>query len=155
MALKTDTKEIEGYKVTTQQLPPRRAFKLAAKLVKYLAPAFKYAGNVKLEDDVEALLPAVTAMLMDLDENDLDTVLREGFATTYVVVPDEPGGRMVSLETGDKIDAAFEGQLYVMVRALVFALGVNFRDFFDAAKKEIAKRKAAEEAAKKAKTKTE
>lgn len=148
MALKTDSKTIDGYKVTTQQLPPRRAFKLAAKLVKYLAPAFKYAGNVKLEDDVEALLPALTAMLMDLDENDLDVVLRESFANTTVVVPDESGGRMMSLETGEKIDAAFEGQLYTMVRALVFSLGVNFHDFFDAAKKEIAKRKAAEEAKK-------
>jgi hypothetical protein len=148
--LKSDKRDIDGYKVETQQLPPRRAFKLAAKLAKYLAPAFRHLGDVKMEDDIETLLPAVTSMLMDLDERDLDAVLCEAFANTTVVVPDATGGKVMSLETPEKIDAAFEGAMYIMLRAAVFSLEVNFRDFFDAAKREIAKKKLAAEAKAKA-----
>lgn len=129
--LKSDTREIGDLKVTVTQLPPRRAFRLAAKLAKYLAPAL--AGlKADTELSLEALTPALGAMMRELEDDDLDRLLSDLFASTSVIVTDAKGqARKHDLVTPEAIDRAFEGQLKHMLTAMRFSLEVNFGDFFE------------------------
>ncbi len=136
MSLRIKTDTIDGLQITSQQLQPRRALKLAAKLAKYLVPAF---AGMKPDDEVNlaALTPALMGMLQDLDDAALDTLLLQTFASTFVIadVTDDKGKttrKKYELTSFEAIDAAFEGKLGTMMSCFKFALEVNFSDFFDA-----------------------
>lgn len=127
---KSDTKEIDGLKFTVSQLPPRKGFKLAAKLFKLIAPALG-AMPEGATVDVDTLKPALMGLLHGLDDDELDTIMRSLFETAYIIR--EIDGKLCKFELldGAKIDAAYEGKLPAMFQSLVFAIEVNFGDFFD------------------------
>jgi hypothetical protein len=127
---KSETKEIDGLKITVSQLPPRKGFKLAAKLFKFAAPALA-AMQPDKEVDVEQLKPALMGMLQALDDDELDNIMSALFNTAYVIREIDGKPCKFELNDGAKIDAAFEGALPAMFQSLMFAIEVNFGDFFD------------------------
>lgn len=127
---KSETKEIDGLKVTVAQLPPRKGFKVAAKLFKFVAPALAEMQPDQ-EVDMGKLQPVLMGMLRDIDDDELERIMTDVFATAYVVR--EVDGKLAKFElnSGDKIDAAFEGKLPAMFQSVMFAIEVNFGNFFD------------------------
>lgn len=127
---KVETREIEGLKVTTTQLQPRGAFKLAAKLLKYLAPAF---GRMKPDDPVDPRIVAglLTDIMIGLDDDALDDFMAKVLACTLVIRPDD-NGQLIKCDCSKPIDIdrAFEGRFGAMMEAIKFAIEVNFADFF-------------------------
>lgn len=138
---KQEKETIRGYKVTVTQHKPRAAFRLGAKLVKYIAPVIQ---GMKPTDEIDfkKMAPALFAMMRDMDDADLDVMLTNVLSCTTVVgdAPsvgadddDEPGsGKKKKWELSDpkNIDEAFAGNVPAMLEVAQFALKVNFADFF-------------------------
>ncbi len=129
-----EEREINDLTVVTRQLPPMRAYRLLARLGKFAGPiarALTPASLVKIKaGDYAAAIPVALSVFIDLKDDDAEElaldILRGSFAKMTV------GGKtkLVSLETTDNVNAAFEGNLKAMLGAMMFALEVNYKDFF-------------------------
>lgn len=127
---KSETKEIEGLKLTVSQLPPRKGFRLATKLFKFVAPAL---AEMKPDQEIDLgkMMPALTGMLQELDEDELESIMMQVFATAYVIREIDGKPCKFELNDGAKVDAAFDGKLAAMFQSIMFAIEVNFGDFFE------------------------
>lgn len=125
MSLKTSTRSIDGMDVSVTQLPARKGLKLAGKLGRVIAPVLSHIGNVKLDSDLTALAPALTALFSNLDDRDYDVLLLEILCMTAVVTQ----GVRHELTSLEKIDFVFGGDMPKLVRVCAYALEVNFGDF--------------------------
>lgn len=129
MALKRETREINGLEVTSTQLPVLRQYKLMARLGRLLAPALgRIEGLDKLSvtDDVSKLMPALSELFMKLDETELMSLARDLLAGTQVKVEDQ----LYSLADDKTINNVFAGNLKAMLGSMKFSVEVNFGDFF-------------------------
>lgn len=126
MALKTETRDIDGLTVTSTQLPAMRSFALMARLGKVIAPALGMVEGVSLTSGIGALAPALAQLFAQLDGAEAESLAREVLASTSVVVD----GRRLELSRTEMINLAFEGRIKTMLATLKFALEVNYGDFF-------------------------
>ncbi len=131
MSRKTDNTEIDGIKLKTTQLQPRAAAKLAARLLKYLAPVL---GQLKPTDEVDMnlLAGALRQIMFDMSDEELDAVVCKTLACT-IAIRNNDKGEPEKFEMADpaQIDLAFAGKLGAMFKAVQWVLGVNYADFFD------------------------
>lgn len=136
---KTETKAIDGITLTVQQLPAMRALKLMHRLARSVGPAMLRAlsgvdlgtaqaspgglmSRVKLDDVATGLQSALAAF----SEADLEALVKELFETTMV---DRGGQTMPLLPVFDDV---FQGAPLTILKAVRFALEVNFGNFFAA-----------------------
>jgi hypothetical protein len=137
---RTETKTIDELQVTTTQLPPMSALVLSKRILPLvgplLAPVSAIAaqmpkdadGTIKLDPDLIA--GALAALDMDsigaafatLSDSDLERLTFKLLAGTSVKVDNE----YRSLLTENDINAVFSGSFLTMLKAMWFAVVVNF-----------------------------
>lgn len=125
MALRSETRDIDGMSMTTTQLPALRSLALMTRLSKIIAPALGYLDGLDLKSDISALGPALAALFAGLDGEQAQALAREILIASTIVID----GRMVALSDGTMIDHAFSGKMKSFLGALKFALEVNYSDF--------------------------
>lgn len=136
MALKSDTRIIDGLEVRTSQLSALRSLALSARLGRVAAPALSAlgAGHGSLKAAGGAMLiPALTDLCSRLSEGEIETLACDILASTSVVLDDGKGPRIIPLNSRQTIDLAFAGRFKTMLLVIGFALEVNYADFFDTA----------------------
>ncbi len=129
MGQKTDTRTIAGMEVTTTQLPALRAFALLNKLGRILAPALAKAADLKVSTDmdVSALAPALGELFANLHPEESGQLAKEILAYTSVI----HNGAKIDLGSANMIDHVFTGEFKGFLMTMLFAIQVNFSDFFD------------------------
>jgi hypothetical protein len=127
MALKDETREIDGFKVRTVQFPAMRSLRTLKRVGEVLGPALAKAQGVDLEADVSALGPAIGALFENI--GDPEALAREILESTTVI----QDNRQIPLNTTAMIDLVFSGATMSLLKVMAFALEVNFGDFFAAA----------------------
>lgn len=128
---KTESTEIDGIKLRCTQHAPRAGAQLASKLLKYLAPVL---GSMKPDAEVSmsTLSGALRDIMMDMTETELDAVICKSLVGTTAIVINEKGEPdKYELFDPGQIDLCFAGKLPAMLKAVQWALGVNFSSFFD------------------------
>ncbi len=145
MTIETKTKNIDGLTFMSTQLPPLKAYPLAARVAGILLPMLGKlsAAGIKLDDaeaffntDSAKLLPVLEPLLEALAKKDNEDLPQKLLAATTVQVPDESGELTnISLITPEAINRAFQGRGMTMFKAMWFSVEVNFRDFFGGASK--------------------
>lgn len=78
------------------------------------------------EGDLKECIPALGNMLATLDVDEFER-FRDEMLTGTSVVKD---GKKIGLDVARNIDAAFETDVLSLEKALIFAIEVNFKDFF-------------------------
>lgn len=130
MGLKTEIRTIDGLEVRSAQLPALRTLALSAKLGRVAAPALGRLGGLSLRSSVADLIPAIMDLCSRLGEGEVESLATEILAATSVTVDDGKGPRLVTLNNRQAIDSVFSGRFRTMLYVIVFALEVNYSDFF-------------------------
>lgn len=138
MARKTVTQEIDGLEVTTTQFGAIDAFALLSRLGKVAAPLVgSFSRGASLEALIQTdLMPVMIALCEQLSPDVVRALCKEILDGTVV----KYDGKMVSLNTREKIDAVFGSNLLQLMRTLKFALEVNYSNFFSDVKALVAAR---------------
>lgn len=117
------TKVIDGLEYTVTPLGAGAGLKMLAELLKMLGPVVE---NITVTKDVETLLRQAFGIVSEkLDGDAIERMARALSEQTRVRMPD---GKQPVLATG--FDAHFAGNYMALGEFLVFALEVNFADFF-------------------------
>jgi hypothetical protein len=134
---RVETKEIDGISITTEQLRPTRAYRLAWRLVKVLGPVLGQfipaaaADGASMRDVVGAARKAGPALLgaafAEIDDDAIAGALTSELLSLTTATLD---GKRYELAREDARDTVFDGRLPALFRAVWFALEVNFADFF-------------------------
>lgn len=132
----SQSKTIDGLTFTVGQLPAMRAVKLMHRLARAVGPAMlkSLAGaNVASVKDIANLdlnlgdaADGVAMMFDKFTENDLEALIRELFETATVV----HNGNTVPLMP--VFDHVMQGRAGTVMKAVKFALEVNYQDFLGA-----------------------
>jgi hypothetical protein len=101
MACKTQTKVLDGKSYEVTQIPAREALKLAAKVLKYIAP---------LADQ------DITAALATLDDSAIELVVK-------ILSTTKQDGKLIN--TGEMFDECFTGDYMHLFEVLKFVVEVN------------------------------
>jgi hypothetical protein len=134
MAAGTETitfKRDDGDRVfSVTQLPPTRAYKLAAKLGKVLGPAlpdlFAAVEGGKLGDmDLTALGGGLQKLLANLPESEIDSLIGDLLQGVSI----QANARIADL-TLSIFNNEFAGHLKESFSLIAFVIKVNFSDFF-------------------------
>ena len=133
---KTDIRTINGFELTTVQLPSMRGSRLRFRLAKLLAPAAGALRGKSLTDlqalDVADIAPAIMAIATQLDDAAHDALMLELLICTSVVV-DGPSGKVkYDLTKAAAIDQAFGSDVDALWAAAKTSLEVNLGGFFGA-----------------------
>ncbi len=150
MAALTETLTLElraeegkkSFAFSVTQLPPIRAYKLAARLARLFGPAIgpllgsskggltALAGSLKgglgkLDLDPSKIGETVRALFLSLDDTEIDGLVRELLSTCTC------NNGMAFLPMGvPEFNTLFAGDLSASLKLLAFAAKVNFADFF-------------------------
>lgn len=119
----TQERIIDGHTWAVTQLPPTRSLKLMARLLKIVGPALGQglsAGADLDKADISAFGPAIEKLLLQLDGDTLDAVVKESLATA----------RIDGQEALVGFEVTFHGRLVELLKGVAFALEVNYSDFF-------------------------
>lgn len=136
MGLKTESREIDGFHVTTTQFGVFRQLDLLTTVGKMFSPVLSSVGGSllagqKMEDLLGIDVGTAAAMFFDkLSPGDVPRLATEALAGTFVVVN---GGR-VELTTRERIEVVFGPNIMTLLKVVWFALQVNFADFIAAAR---------------------
>lgn len=117
MALRTEAREIDGLIVTVTQFPALRALGLATRVAQAIAPA--------LSQGLSTTSP-LALLFSGMDSDATEKLAVDMLASTTAQLE----GRDVLLMNRAMIDVAFAGRLPTMVKAVAFAIEVNFSSFF-------------------------
>ena len=127
---KSQTKTIDGMTFTVQALPAMRQLRLKPRILDALAaPASKIAaafGGSLASTDVAALGDALTALCQKLTPAEYEALTRELLETTTV----QHDGQTLPLMP--VFDDVMCGRTLTVDKLLLFALEVNYGDFFAA-----------------------
>lgn len=128
------------------QLPPIRAYKLAARLARLFGPAIgpllsaagkgglaslqgalnSPKGNLGAIDlDLSKLGETIKSLFLSLDDSEIEGLVRELLVTCTC----NDGMQFIQM-TVENFNALFAGDLAASLKLLVFAAKVNFADFF-------------------------
>lgn len=137
MPIDAQKKEIDGYGFTVSQLPGMRGVKVFTKLTRLLSGA-KQALAAKSDDEKAG---ALLGLLEKLEPEDVEYFLTELLTPALVKVP--AGVGLPALEGKEvqvmpHFDALFQGRIDLALRALVFALQVNYGGFLKGLAKSVA-----------------
>lgn len=153
MAATTETLALElrveegkkAFTFSVTQLPPTRAYKLAARLARLFGPAIGPLLNAagkggvtglaaglkgglgKLDLDPEKLGESVKSLFLALSDDEIDGLVRELLSTCTC----NDGMRFINVDMVT-FNAMFAGDLSASLKLLAFAAKVNFADFFPA-----------------------
>jgi hypothetical protein len=131
--IRTETKNIDGRTIHVTTLGAIAASKLGVRLTKILGPGlFRMlsgapgvaAKGLKADIDLSTVGSGVEALLDRLGENDLEPIVRLLFETAKL---EKDGQTMPFLAV---FDLEYAGDLAGLGKALVFALEVNYGNFF-------------------------
>ncbi len=126
----TQTREIDGLTVSVSQLPPMRSLRMLNRLRKAIGPAMSklLSGNTgKLGDmDISRLGDALEAL--NLPDQELEDITKELLATARIQVD----GKNMNMMNGGQFDPSMNGQVGVILKAVGFAIEVNYGSFFGA-----------------------
>lgn len=137
MALKSETKTIDGITFEVTQLPYTRGHKVLLRLFRALAPAVAEAlgqapelkerelGSLDIRDVKPALAAAVGRLVQDLSEEDFDFVNDELASHSFVL----QDGKKLKLQS--EREFLFAGNYWLMFQWLAFAVKVNFLGFLN------------------------
>lgn len=126
MGLKTDKRTIDGIEIHVTQFAAMRGFAVASKVAKVVTPVLPHLKGVTMQTEIADLAPAIGELFSRLDENEGQALVRDLLAGACAV----RDGQQIPLNTDDRINLAFEGNMMAMLRAALFAAEVNFSDFF-------------------------
>lgn len=129
MGLRTESRTIDGIDVTVTQHPAIRGLKLGARLTRAIGPTLGYLRGMSMQSDTAELGEALGDLFSRLEGDELTGLLRDVFAFSAATVD----GKIVELTSDARIDMAFEGRVRTMIAAALFAIEVNFADFFGGA----------------------
>ncbi len=124
--LKTENRTIDGLEFTTTQLPAMTAFGLIPRLGRVVAPTLTKLTTMNGADDVG---PALAELFSKLDPDEAQALTRDLLRATSVKI----NGKVVPLDRDETINIAFGGRLTLLLKAVWFAVQVNFADFLEAA----------------------
>ncbi len=132
MAREAETREIDGFEVTVQQLPGRRGMRLFHRLMAAVGPALGAAaaklgaGSSALDADID--LGEATRVLFDrLTWAETEAIQKELLETAQVTINGNVG---LLLPVVDEILA---GRVSTLLKITAFAIEINFRDLFQMA----------------------
>lgn len=131
MAIKTQEKTIAGRQFRCQQLPARRAMRLAVKLGRLFGPAVTKAlggagPKATIADlNVGGLSEALTLLFERLTESEADLLISDLLASTFIQAADGTWVELLPV-----LDLELAGNLKAIFGALAFSVEVNFGDFF-------------------------
>jgi hypothetical protein len=120
----TKTRDIGGCTFAIQQLPGMRAAKLFHKLSSALAPAIGAAFGKGMDGEVDNLGEAAKLLFDRLPASEFEAVIRELLETATIA---REGMTMPLMPVFDDVMA---GKMKDLMGVLVFALEVNYGDFF-------------------------
>lgn len=135
MARQTQEKEIDGLRFAVQQLPAMRSMRLLHKLARAIGPgllkslsgAGDVSAGVKVADmDVGDMADGIGMVFDRFSADDLEALIRELFESATVA---EGGNTLPLMPVFDNVMA---GRPTTVLKAVRFALEVNYRDFFGA-----------------------
>lgn len=129
MSRETKSKEIDGTVFTVTQLPAMRGIKLMHKLARALGPAVIKAatgGNKIGDQDIAGFGDAAQAAFDRFSAEDLDGLIKELFETGTMSLD----GNTVPIMP--VFNDALAGKLVTVIKAVQFALEVNYSDFLGA-----------------------
>ncbi len=124
--LKTQTKEIDGFQVTSTQLDVWRALRLFTRLGKIVSPALAKAKDVTMFSDVRQLAPAFGELFSQVDGDVAEDLARAMLESTVIVVD----GKQIPLNSREMFMTAFNGRLETLLAVMRFSFEVNFGDFW-------------------------
>ena len=130
MGRKKETRTIDGLEFTCIQLPALKAFTLASRLAKGLAPLLG-TSKLGMNTDLKELGSVLASSLNQFPPVELQSILKELLACCSVKFPSEGEDRWIQLVDDKSINLVFEGRLASMFKVGRFSLEVNFADFFD------------------------
>lgn len=123
MNLKYEETVIDGVTFGCTEFPAMRAFTLFGRLMKTIGPVMIALSRADGEADVMSILPAA---LRDVEPEELTKLALETLSNTTA----NTGSALIPLNSADAMNAVFSGRLIAMVKAVAFAVGVNYKDFF-------------------------
>lgn len=126
MNVKQETTVINGTSYTTTQFPAMQAFEMFGRLVKTIGPAFGVLGTADGQAEIASLAPALAGAFKDLDPTAATQLASDILQMTSATF----AGKHLPL-TPENINIVFSGRLMDMFRVLVFAIRVNYADFFE------------------------
>lgn len=131
MALKTGEKEINGVTFVVSQLGALEGSKTLLKLTKAVGPAIgTVARAVMAGAQGTEVLNAVLSSLQSLPENEFEALVKTFAASTKVKRPFTAGGKTIDQKLVDCIDDVLGGDYESLIAWLIFAVSVNYADFF-------------------------
>lgn len=135
MGVQTKETDIGEAHVFCQVHKARPGAKLAAKLMRLVAPMLGMVKSMKLDDvqkmEIGDLAPLFARVLTSVSDDELDGLLVDLLSRTVVVKPGESGQRQkFDLSAASQIDDAFTGELGLMLKVAFYAVEVNFGHFF-------------------------
>lgn len=141
--IETKTKQIDGLTFHSTQLPPLKAYPLAARVAGILVPVLSGLMEAGLSDmdadkflaqDAQKVLPVLGPLLDALAKKENEDLPQKLLAGTAVDFPGADGElSRISLITPEAINKVFQGRGMALFKAMWFAVEVNFRDFFGGA----------------------
>lgn len=131
MGLKSESRNIDGLEVRSSQLPALRTLALSARLGRVAAPALSKMGGLTLKSNVADLLPAIMDLCTRLEEGEIESLACEILAATSVQVDEGRGPKLIELNNRQAINGVFSGRFKTLLYVIMFALEVNYSDFFD------------------------
>lgn len=115
---------IDGHLYAVSQLPASRGLEMFGKLAGLIGPAAleALAKGASLDKDLKTLAPAAVMLFARLQPGDLSGIAKEmlGPATAD------------NMPISDKFELHFQGRIMHLFKVLIFAVEVNYGDFFDA-----------------------
>jgi hypothetical protein len=125
--LLTANKTIDGFEVSTVQLPAMRSHRLFWRLGKVAPYVLARVDMATLDwnGGFAQLAPAVLELFGRMSVEESESLVREILCATTVV----KDGKSIALTTPEMIDYVFSGQLGAMYTTIAFALTTNFKDF--------------------------
>lgn len=139
--------EIDGLTFVSHQMDPLELYPMVPRILKLLAPVLPHISaiggglNAKaierlFAQDAGKLAPIIAAIGEGLGAKENANLPLELLKRTVVMLPDpdpddeDAKPKRQSLVTAKEINAVFRGRFVTMLKAMWFALGVNFDDFF-------------------------
>lgn len=120
--------------ISVTQLPPMRAFRFLARMVKALGPTLGDLVPAYIAAEGKGALghfmkktsvQGFGAALAQIDVNEMEWIIRESMSTASTTM----NGKRVDLGSQELLDAVFDGALPSMLKAVWFSLQVNFGNF--------------------------
>lgn len=122
----TQTREVGGLEIRVTPFPCRIAWNLKNHLQRMLGPGIGGLKGIFGEGSLADIIPAIGDLISHLDPDELDEFRTKMLKATTVV----KDGTKTALDSPTKIDLAFGTNMLAMEQALLFAIEVNFKDFF-------------------------